>query len=295
MEQINLYDLMKYVHSIRAGKLGKVFVKYAEPIDLEDYIKTNSGPNLSLKLTRDLYQIQQKEQPITMNALISTSLLYNPKQEISFKHAIKITKNLYDYIHHKQFKTYVSATPRHYDFQQAALNLGFIVKGKPLDRKLGDEAIINMAERNQLLKMLSLSYYGNQLGVYFAAESMVFHSISLINKKSKSDEIDIPKVAELCATISDIFQNEFLPQDEPFDVQKVQNLIQFGIRDGIFEEGPKIRKEINSVMQKVEFFESLLQPYIDSYLIVAFAINGLMETGIIIEQKKLVNEMHIVI
>ena len=53
--------------------------------------------------------------------------------------------------------------------------------------------------------MLSLSYYGNQLGVYFAAESMVFHSISLINKKSKSDEIDIPKVAELCATISDIF------------------------------------------------------------------------------------------
>lgn len=34
----NMYDLTNYIFSMRKGKLGKVFVKYAEPIDLNDYI-----------------------------------------------------------------------------------------------------------------------------------------------------------------------------------------------------------------------------------------------------------------
>lgn len=61
---------------------------------------------------------------------------------------------------------------------------------------------------------------------------------------------------------------------------------------GIFLEGPKIHSESKDI-QKLEFFKSLLQPYIDSYLIVAFAINGLMEKGQMIEQKRLVNELHV--
>ena len=137
MEQINLFDLLRYINSMRAGKLGKVFVKYADPIDLNEYIAANGGcgPNLSLKLTRDLYQIHQKEQPITMNALISTSLLHFPKQEISFKQAKTITLNLHKYITDRQLLNYISATPQNYDFMQAALNLGFAVKGNPLDNK----------------------------------------------------------------------------------------------------------------------------------------------------------------
>jgi len=37
----------------------------------------------------------------------------------------------------------------------------------------------------------------------------------------------------------------------------------------------------------------LLQQYIDSYYIVLFAINDLMEKGIVIEQQKLVDELHL--
>jgi glycerol-3-phosphate O-acyltransferase len=42
------------------GKLGKIFVKYAEPIDVQKYIDNSDKygkESLSLKLTRDLYQI----------------------------------------------------------------------------------------------------------------------------------------------------------------------------------------------------------------------------------------------
>lgn len=81
--------------SMDAGKLGKIFVKYVEPIDLNDYVekyissvpadnsknKFDLSPtdfeSLSMKLTKDLYLIQQREQPITMNSIIASSLLYH--------------------------------------------------------------------------------------------------------------------------------------------------------------------------------------------------------------------------
>ena len=55
----NMYDLTKYIFSMRKGKLGKVFVKYAEPIDLNDYILKHGAQkeNIALQLSRDLYQI----------------------------------------------------------------------------------------------------------------------------------------------------------------------------------------------------------------------------------------------
>jgi hypothetical protein len=36
-----------------------------------------------------------------------------------------------------------------------------------------------------------------------------------------------------------------------------------------------------------------MQPYIDSYFIVATTINILMEKGVVIDQQKLVNELHL--
>jgi glycerol-3-phosphate O-acyltransferase len=37
-ENINLHSLMKKIYEMRQGKLGKVFVKYSDPINLNDYI-----------------------------------------------------------------------------------------------------------------------------------------------------------------------------------------------------------------------------------------------------------------
>ena len=58
------------------------------------------------------------------------------------------------------------------------LNLGFEVKGKPLDKKVGDQAIVNFKERDSLLKTLSMSYYANTLGVYFNVECILAHSFN---------------------------------------------------------------------------------------------------------------------
>lgn len=37
-QNFNIAELMYYIYKTRPGKLGKTFVKYAEPINLYDYI-----------------------------------------------------------------------------------------------------------------------------------------------------------------------------------------------------------------------------------------------------------------
>ena len=104
--------LLKKIYDMRQGKLGKVFVRYGEPIDLTTYIENHkSNESVSLSLTRDLYKIHQQEQPVTMNSLISSSLMYYPNQEISFKNIKTITKNVYNYILDKDIKHYCAAAP----------------------------------------------------------------------------------------------------------------------------------------------------------------------------------------
>ena len=174
---------------MRKGKLGKVFVRYGEPIDLTNYIeKHNSKESVSLSLTRDLYKIHQQEQPITMNSLISSSLMYYPNQEISFKNIKTITKNIYNYILDKDIKHYCAAAPQNYEINQTVLSLGFNVKGNPIDRKRGDDAIVNLKEKNSLTKMLSMSYYSNQIGAYFSSESIIIHAMGLIIRKNEKSQ-----------------------------------------------------------------------------------------------------------
>ena len=54
---LNLSELMQNISGMRKSKLGKIFVKYSDPIDLHDYFSKNKGPDLALKLTHDLYHI----------------------------------------------------------------------------------------------------------------------------------------------------------------------------------------------------------------------------------------------
>lgn len=62
-QNINMTQLLKKIYDMRKGKLGKVFVKYGEPIDLTTYIEKHNGSkeSVSLTLTRDLYKIHQQE------------------------------------------------------------------------------------------------------------------------------------------------------------------------------------------------------------------------------------------
>lgn len=65
-ENITAFGLFKKLFSMPKNKLGKVFVKYADPIDLDSYVEQNRTKfpqfnDMALKLTKDLIIYQKKD------------------------------------------------------------------------------------------------------------------------------------------------------------------------------------------------------------------------------------------
>jgi glycerol-3-phosphate O-acyltransferase len=113
---MSLFDLVKVVTSLPQNKIGKVFIKYSEPIDLEQYLEQNrkSSPNfndMALKLTKNLYEYQYKEQPITKNTIVSSILLFHKKPYITIKKIKVYAQEIYPLILSKNMKTYIATVP----------------------------------------------------------------------------------------------------------------------------------------------------------------------------------------
>lgn len=86
---------------------------------------------------------------------------------MTFKHIKTACSNMWKHIEKNRYKTYCSNAPKNYDINKAVTHLGFRVSGDPLHRNKGDSAIVHLDGKHETLKLLSLSYYSNQLSVNF--------------------------------------------------------------------------------------------------------------------------------
>ena len=53
---MNLFGLVKMLYAMPAGKLGKIFVKYGQPVNFNEYIAKNQSKtfkNITYELTRE--------------------------------------------------------------------------------------------------------------------------------------------------------------------------------------------------------------------------------------------------
>ena len=61
-ESMNGLQFLAKVYNMPKGKLGKIFVKYGDAIDMHDYIRQNSSQSfekMSYNLTLDLYSYHE--------------------------------------------------------------------------------------------------------------------------------------------------------------------------------------------------------------------------------------------
>ena len=86
---------------------------------------------------------------------------------MTFKHVKTACTNIWNHVEINRYKTYCSNAPKNYDINKAVMHLGFRVTGDPLHRNKGDSAIVHLDGKYETLKLLSLSYYSNQLSVNF--------------------------------------------------------------------------------------------------------------------------------
>ena len=91
---------MKQIFSERVGKLGKIIVKYSQPIDLQTFVNSNPSltlEDLSLKLSTQLYHIQMREQNLNINQFVSSSIFYSQNDEVEFSSIRKNSEMLWKY------------------------------------------------------------------------------------------------------------------------------------------------------------------------------------------------------
>ena len=134
---------------------------------------------LALQLTRDLYKIHQKEQPITKNSIISAALLFNQKPTLSFRKLKDISSDCYKSIQLRDLKTYMSVPPQPIDINETVRHLGFQVIGK-YEKK---DAKVNMKTKDILDRQLCLAHYTNSLAQSFVIEAYVAHALSFLERK----------------------------------------------------------------------------------------------------------------
>lgn len=132
--------------------------------------------------------------------------------------------------------------------------------------------------------------------MYLSTESITTHAIKYCSLKSADGAISSKDVIQTASDITYIFKNEFLPKnDEPLE-EKVKKILAWVVNKGYGEEtedGRLLLKNDKKTKFLNHFMQNLLQAHIDSYLVVLYAIHCIMDSGIIIEQKKIVNELHL--
>lgn len=199
----------------------------------------------------------------------------------------------------KWLKNYISAEPSNWDINAAALNLGFEVAGDPSSKKTGDDAIVVMQEKTGLQKHLSLAYYANQMSVYFKMESIISHSMSYFIQKQKQPSATADQIFEHSRVISEILQNEYLHNlDQQIKMEDVQAQLNESVKRKWYvlnSDGTYSLPKDRLFLQYHDFFKNLSQSYIDSYFVVALTLQRMMQAGCVMEQQKLVNEIHIAV
>lgn len=213
----NAFQTIKKIYQMPSNTLGKIFVKYQEPIEVRSFIAQNQQMTFeekAFKLTTLLYKLHQKESPITHNTLVSASILFNQRPEVSFKKIKASCDNLFKQMRVNNAKTYISNAPQAFDINEIAKALDFEVIGH-FESK---DAKVNL--RNlQREKLFSLSLYANSLLNEFQFEALLAHSISLLEKRSNLKEPGVfqfmkADLFKVLADLQKVFLLEFINEAE---------------------------------------------------------------------------------
>ena len=134
-----------------------------------------------MSITKDMYLVQQNEQLIMTNSILSAILMYQgDRKQLTFGLIRNTAKDLYNYLKSKNCKTYTCGPPKSFAIKECALNHGLTVLGNFEDRKKGHLATVDVGSNVDNLKCLSLSYYSAPICTILHLECIMILSLSYL-------------------------------------------------------------------------------------------------------------------
>mmetsp|Transcript_863 Transcript_863/g.1548 ORF Transcript_863/g.1548 Transcript_863/m.1548 type:complete len:602 (+) Transcript_863:64-1869(+) len=281
-----LNQIIDKVSKLQAKKLGKVVVKYLEPISLRDYVKLNSVSEdpqnflVARELTNTLYKQQQLEQEILMNGLVSTAFfMFQNQQSITFGQLSQEATTLYDLLDMKNIRKLINNPPLMRDLVNSLSQMGYSFQGNPMDKRTGKDAIIfRKAETPMTANVFCRQQ--NIIAAHFFHETVLANAINSANAGNSLAVASVKEVARNFRVLLEIFSNEFIAKQKNIKNYDFQSILQHECMMGTYSlsaDGETIMVTNQSKYQSVhEFYSTILGQLIEPYLIVGYATHQLI-------------------
>jgi len=136
-ELLTLRDFAARTISLKQDYLGEIYVKFLEPLVVSDFLKYSGyenfnfkqTPEVALRMTREFYLRQSKEQNVTLNAIIAGCLLLERSHQITMKDLLARTTIIFEYIKLKEnCKRLMNIPPQQPLVEKHVAGLGFKMK-----------------------------------------------------------------------------------------------------------------------------------------------------------------------
>ena len=108
-ESYTLIKTARRLAETQQDALGDIYVKYLEPMTFEQFAssqqETSTSPampsaseQLALSVTNKMLELQDLQTPLTLNAILSTGLLYHDSSEMLLSDLLKKSETIYEYL-----------------------------------------------------------------------------------------------------------------------------------------------------------------------------------------------------
>ncbi len=274
-KQENLAQLVR-ARSVLKKRYGRVYVKFAQPMSIKDYMNRFNLDFATLKpkerhtMYRDfawriIHNINHAS-VVTPVALVATVFLTTSKRGISLAEIKLIIRNYYDYLHHQGVRLASSFQELDQTLQDT---LSLMEKSKWLelladeDETDEEERIFTVDDSNRL----QLEYYKNNM-IHFLLPA-AYISSAILSKEAF--EFDLEGIEDDLNFFRDFFKFEFVYDADENLRETIDHMLAYCVSQGFITESSSREKGYRISHQGVKAlscFASLLRSYFESYGIV---------------------------
>ena len=153
-------------------------MKYLEPINLKQWLdkegitetdlKNEVKETTSFKLSTELYKLQQRETPVTLNSIVAAILLSSQQDQMTMTDMLNLSTTMYLYIKMKRnATTFMQVKPAQALVEKHVEGLGFKLTNKG---KKNSTILLTKAKANDYRLILALAHYSLRLSSVFVFE-----------------------------------------------------------------------------------------------------------------------------
>jgi glycerol-3-phosphate O-acyltransferase len=267
-ERETLFQMMRARRFLKR-KYGKIYVRFASPVSLKEYLKTPlpSQQPLNQELGLDIIRSINRISLVTPISLVATAILARHRKGFNLLQLMETVKILLDFVKNQGVPLASTLTDQENAIREA---LAILVQWKVLTMVEatgeGGEAYYSADDE----KKMKLAYYKNNIIHFFVPSSFV--AISLL--ASKEDAVGYEAIAREYRFLCDLFRKEFvLERNRGADEKIAQILEGFAANQYIqrYEGGSSFRITRRG-LELLPIWGDQVKGFLESYWVAAKAL-----------------------